>query len=208
MKKIYVVGNNAGICAMFEAAGYECITSVTRADLFCFTGGADVSPFLYGETNVASRCDGQRDFFEMGLFHWVKSQGKPMVGICRGGQFLNVMNGGKLWQDVDGHATGFNHPLFDPETNEMLCREVSSTHHQMMIPAAHGVVLAHGGNFATRLTNEEGTFSAGTHGHTVDIEVVSYPETKSLCFQPHPEFFSVGHPCTRMFLNMVGVMLG
>jgi len=64
-----------------------------------FTGGADVSPFMYGEKKLSVTCnDEHRDEQEKLFFE--RYTKVPKVGICRGGQFLNVMNGGKMWQHV------------------------------------------------------------------------------------------------------------
>src|SRR5690606_36449796 len=73
-------------------------------DLICFTGGADVSAELYGEENTYSFCDPERDEEERIIYDMALAHGIPMVGICRGGQFLNVMNGGKMIQHIEGHS--------------------------------------------------------------------------------------------------------
>lgn len=199
-KKVYVVGGSHMVIRMFCDAGWI-PSGIEEADLICFTGGADVSPFLYGEENVASGNDSRRDFYESGIYHFALQNGVRMVGICRGGQFLNVMNGGKLWQDVDGHATGNDHPLFDCN-GDLLIAEASSTHHQMMRPSGNGKVLAYGGRLAKRFVNADGVFNRAAHASD-DVEVVYYGATSSLCFQPHPEFFAKRHECPSLFFNMI-----
>ena len=65
-------------------------------------GGADISPSLYGE-NVHPKCGSQsetRDLSEPFLLKLALEQGKPVLGICRGCQLLNVALGGRLWQDI------------------------------------------------------------------------------------------------------------
>jgi gamma-glutamyl-gamma-aminobutyrate hydrolase PuuD len=140
METVFVVGGDAAVCRMFQNLGWEVVKnfSITTPALICFTGGADVQPHLYGEHNVASYVNPARDEREMEVYTYCKGLGVPMVGICRGGQFLNVMEGGKMYQDVDNHTA--THYLTLAETGEQF--KVTSTHHQMMRPAPHGKVLA------------------------------------------------------------------
>lgn len=92
-----------------------------------------------------------------------------MVGICRGAQLLNVMNGGKLHQHVTGHGTSHRmRTLTDDEFR------VTSTHHQMMIPAEDHQLLGYAIDIAFA-------------GSQPEPEVVWYPRTKSMCVQFHPE---------------------
>ncbi|MCE4063364.1 gamma-glutamyl-gamma-aminobutyrate hydrolase family protein [Pandoraea sputorum] len=65
-------------------------------------GGADVSPHTYSE--VATRHEWQgdrmRDMYELELLHEFVEQGKPILGVCRGCQLINVAFGGTLHQDI------------------------------------------------------------------------------------------------------------
>ena len=65
-------------------------------------GGADVSPQSYQE--VASRPewpgDRVRDMYELELLHEFVESGKPVLGVCRGCQLINVAFGGTLYQDI------------------------------------------------------------------------------------------------------------
>jgi gamma-glutamyl-gamma-aminobutyrate hydrolase PuuD len=65
-------------------------------------GGADVSPLSYGEAPLdpAWAGDRSRDVYEMELLHEFIEAGKPVLGICRGAQLINVAFGGTLYQDV------------------------------------------------------------------------------------------------------------
>lgn len=66
------------------------------------SGGYDVSPHLYGEEpNPGLEAVNQkRDFHEMQLIRQAYQAGKPIFGICRGMQLLNVTFGGTLYQDI------------------------------------------------------------------------------------------------------------
>ena len=94
-------------------------------DGFLFSGGVDIDPARYGEIALscgAQPCGAQpcgalargsqpcveidpaRDAFEAGLFAAAYPTGKPILGICRGVQVINVFLGGSLYQHVEGHA--------------------------------------------------------------------------------------------------------
>ena len=73
-----------------------------RFDGFVFTGGDDIDPAKYGEEKI-KEC-GQpcvhRDSLEFALFSEAVKTDKPILGICRGMQFLNAALGGTLYQDL------------------------------------------------------------------------------------------------------------
>lgn len=200
---VYVVGGGYAYERMFKQAGYALATSMQEADLLCFTGGADVSPELYGEENVGSYCSPERDKHEEQVFDWAYANDVPMVGICRGGQFLNVMNGGKMWQDVDNHAISGTHKAVCKYWGEIM---VSSTHHQMMRPSADGEQIVWA-SLATYKLNAEGLDKLGDLPMGDDCEVVYYKDTKSLCYQPHPEIVNEGHECRKHFLMLVDKLM-
>ncbi len=65
-------------------------------------GGADVSPQTYSEVATRPEWGGDRarDLYELELLHEFVDAGKPVLGICRGCQLINVAFGGTLYQDV------------------------------------------------------------------------------------------------------------
>ncbi|HEX5092921.1 MAG TPA: type 1 glutamine amidotransferase [Burkholderiales bacterium] len=65
-------------------------------------GGADVCPLTYGEEPLAREWIGDRlrDEYEIELLHAFIEAGKPVLGICRGLQLINVAYGGTLYQDI------------------------------------------------------------------------------------------------------------
>lgn len=186
--KVCIINGSVSYHRMFASVGFQVVYSEDDADFLCFTGGADVHPRYYGEgLHPYSHCDVRRDEQEADIYSkWVGK--KPMVGICRGGQFLNVMSGGSMYQDVDNHGLHGTHSAYDVVDKTVV--QVTSTHHQMMIAGPNAVVLA----FADESTYKE---KVGGVGEIVredskpsqDVEVVVYPESKVLCFQPHPELY-------------------
>ena len=65
-------------------------------------GGADVSPGSYGEEALQAEWAGDRfrDEYEIELVHEFVEAGKPVLGVCRGAQLINVAFGGTLFQDL------------------------------------------------------------------------------------------------------------
>lgn len=71
-------------------------------DGFLFTGGQDVSPVFYAQ-KTSSMCGEickELDDMENLLFRMVYNKDKPVLGICRGIQFINAVMGGSLYQDL------------------------------------------------------------------------------------------------------------
>ncbi len=66
-------------------------------------GGADVSPLSYGEKPLQERWAGDkiRDEYEIDLVAAFERRGKPVFGVCRGLQLMNVAFGGTLYQDIE-----------------------------------------------------------------------------------------------------------
>lgn len=71
-------------------------------DGFIVPGGGDVDPACYGAERLAEcgPAEGGRDDFELALIPLVVAADKPLFGICRGNQVINVALGGTLWQDI------------------------------------------------------------------------------------------------------------
>lgn len=81
---------------------------VERCDGFLFTGGHDVDPALYQETKqpYCQEICPERDRLEGWVLQEALGQDKPVFGICRGLQFLNVATGGSLYQDIPAQRAG------------------------------------------------------------------------------------------------------
>mgnify|MGYP003293956065 CR=1 FL=1 len=73
--------------------------AVRKFDLVLFTGGEDVNPARYGAapSPKLGRMNLRRDEYEFALFAACVAERKPVFGICRGVQFLNVAEGGSLF---------------------------------------------------------------------------------------------------------------
>ena len=79
-----------------------------RLDGVLLAGGVDMDPATYGEerTELCGSIDPARDAVELQLARWANADRKPLFGICRGLQVINVALGGSLYQDVTAQHTG------------------------------------------------------------------------------------------------------
>lgn len=124
-------------------------------DGILLSGGVDLAPAIYGEQPhpKLGAVDTNRDRNELLLTRWAMADHKPLLGICRGMQVLNVALGGTLYQDINSqystsieHDNGskqetwrnFDHSItLDPTSRlaEILGTqqlEVNSLHHQAL----------------------------------------------------------------------------
>ena len=195
--KVYVEGFDAQYEEMFQRRGHEVVEKVEEADLVQFVGGADVNPSLYGEEPHPHTCFSDiTDQRSINLYENAITHGIPMTGICRGGQFLNVMNGGKMHQHVDNHAIYGTHTAVDVESDSQV--QVTSTHHQMMIPELErGVVVAVAYEWKPVLQLSDWAEDQE------DTEAVWYEDNKCLCFQPHPEIVDRDHECQKYYFELL-----
>ena len=179
-------------------------------DALVLSGGGDIDPVLFGESilNDTVNIDAIRDSFEVPRIHAFCKAGKPILGICRGMQVINVALGGTLYQDLP-EQVGFIH--FDLKLRHFvdtaegsLMRElfgerfrVNSTHHQAVRDLAPGL----------RLTAEspEGIVEAFEHETLPIIGTQFHPErmsgnpndTRTPDFQPlFDRFVAICHEYT------------
>lgn len=76
-------------------------TKIPEYDGLLISGGVDISPDIYGQENTSSyRCEPERDQFELSLLRDAMANKKPVLGICRGAQLINVAMGGTLHQEA------------------------------------------------------------------------------------------------------------
>ena len=217
IKTVLIINSSPPYEEMFKKEGWNVITEVSKSlnykDRFFiqFTGGEDVSPAYYGEgPHPETYSNKSRDNYESYIFNMAIAEKIPMAGICRGGQFLHVMNLGTLYQHVDNHAIYGTHLVIDQWTRKVY--EVSSTHHQLIRPNSEMMVIAFAKNVSSYkeyypITKpDKGIKKEQSTKDTLDIECCFYPKTKSLCFQPHPEFDYVKE-CREMYFKYINEYL-
>lgn len=154
-----------------------------RVDMLIFCGGEDFNPSRYGETNHPNlgKVNLRRDAWEFALSNEAIQRKMPLLGICRGCQFLNIRFGGTLWQDLPSekdctkvHRLEGEHGI-SVEAGSFLAKlidagpdSINSRHHQAVKGLAKG--------FKISAVSQDGVVEA--------IEGTDYP---ALGVQFHPE---------------------
>ena len=146
-----------------RALGLEPVAVLDNTDISAFSGlilpgGGDVDPSLYGCENDGSRnIDLALDQAQLSVTDAFVRAGKPVLGICRGAQVLNVYFGGTLIQDLataeshlwhdepDGSVRYSAHPCVNAEDGLLHrlygCRRmpINSAHHQSIARLGDGL---------------------------------------------------------------------
>lgn len=168
------------------------IDEYAKLDGFLFAGGVDVDPVLYGEEklNDTVEIDPARDAFEMALFAAVYPTGKPIFGICRGIQIINVALGGTLYQDIPAHRQS--------EPGRVATHEVAiDGGTRMREIMGEGRVMA---NSFHHQSIKQPAPTLRVVGHAADAEqTIEATETREagrflLAVQWHPELLAAEHP--------------
>jgi GMP synthase-like glutamine amidotransferase len=167
--------------------------------LVMFTGGEDVDPSFYNETSPEGFCGSnkRRDIEEKEVFDFALEHGIRMTGICRGAQFINVMSGGRMMHHIKGH--GGYHGLASNRTEKII--EVTSTHHQMIIPPVGGIITAWS-------EDKRSDIYIGDKDEPVDyigpeVEGVLIPSTKCCGVQYHPEYMPKDSDGYKFYYRMM-----
>ncbi len=172
-----------GFTLWLGRAGCRFVDDPLQADLVIFTGGADVSPEIYGDKPIKETySDPKRDAEDTKLWDLCREHGIPMVGICRGSQFIWAKKGGFLFQDVDHHNDGV-HNIYNFADRKIY--KASSVHHQMCRPQAMPgfKLLANAAVSKNRkASNWEST------GPSTDFEIYAFPDEGIIGIQGHPEY--------------------
>ena len=178
---------------------------VDTCDGFLFTGGQDVTPELYGTEDITGTIipSPERDKLETLLLTKALQADKPILGICRGLQFINAFLGGTLWQDLPSqHPSGIVHRQGKPygvPTHKVSLRgdlqtllgkdtlEVNTLHHQ--------AIKDLGKNLVPMAKSPDGL-----------IEAVKMEGKRFICaVQWHPEYmFKTDVDSLRVFSCFVG----
>lgn len=157
------------------------------ASLLVVWGGEDISPCFYGQRVAGSYSRdtaSDRDKLESILIKAAVKMKIPILGICRGAQMLCALDGGSLWQHVDGHVG--NHKILTKDGRELF---TNSLHHQMMRPKKNAEILAW-----SKCLGPFKQDDTGVHFNDEDEpEIVFFPDMNALGVQGHPEYLKQDH---------------
>lgn len=200
MKKVYVVGEAKHYADFIT--GVSLVENIEDADIVVFTGGEDVDPSMYGaKKHPQTYSNLQRDLYEKEMFEKINPN-QLVVGICRGSQYLCVLNGGKLVQHCTGHGIFGTHSILCGDT----VYEITSTHHQMQYPFNlndEDYTLI-GISYTRRSLSYEGDGISGIDVvYKGEPEIVLYHKKempRCLAIQGHPEYMRKEAPVVK-YLN-------
>jgi putative glutamine amidotransferase len=179
-----------------------------RIDGLLISGGGDIDPRHYGEAPLPALgpTDPLRDNVELPLARWAVADGKPVLGICRGVQVLNVVMGGSLYQDIPSqikthliHDSSFTrqdwtymaHDLnLAPDSKLAQCFgttsfPTNSLHHQSLktiAPGLHAVGWAPDG-VVEAVEGNNGHFLIGVQCHPEALQGAADPRWQALFAQ-------------------------
>lgn len=179
----------------------KAVKEAMECDGLLLPGGADVSPALYGQT-PESKCgeaNTLRDEAEPMLYHAFIDAGKPVLGICRGIQLINVLEGGTLFQDIDDmrecthmsivtkdhfcHAVKIYENTKLSEIFNLPAVPVNSMHHQAIDKVGDGLTVS----------------AVSEDGFTEGVEKKDYPFCVGV--QWHPEHMYRRNPLQRKIFD-------
>ena len=149
-------------------------------------GGGDIDPAYYGEPiNGSVNIDAERDAAEFAVAKAFLKTGKPILGICRGCQLLNILFGGTLYQHIETagmHKANENGDMVHPviAASGSIVAElygdrftVNSAHHQAVKTLGEGLRVS--------MKSEEGVIEGIEHESLPIVGVQWHPERMCCC---------------------------
>lgn len=191
---------------IFERSQNVATQGLTNCDALLLWGGEDIDAKYYGEPNSVysdAVVENPRDKKEWQAMKLAKAMGIPIIGVCRGAQFLCAFAGGKIVQDIQNH-TGCKHAIecVNPKRgNSIFVIDGNSYHHQMMYPFEIPHEL-----LGICATSRSLKYYGGNYEYTdipCEPEVVYFPTVKGLGIQGHPEWMPATSAYVKWCLELV-----
>lgn len=166
-------------CTAVHDAGYgNAALLAERMDALVLSGGGDIHPLYYGKhlTGLDTSVDPHRDEREWELMRWFCAKKKPILGICRGMQVVDVFFGGTLFRHLGTAHVHDNtlHTIITAESGRLrpLLGEklaVNSYHHQAIRTLGAGLHV-------TAVSDADGVIEAIEHDTLPIMAVQWHPE--------------------------------
>ncbi|XAI97307.1 SNO glutamine amidotransferase family protein [Leptolyngbya phage Lbo-JY46] len=164
-------------------------------DWLILPGGSDINPEIYGKKNYKSYVSDyskQRDAKEIEEYRKAVSEGRPILGICRGHQLISALNGLTLIQDMS-HGMEHYIQVRNLETDEFDRRiKVNDAHHQLVYTNNE----LEGENFKVygycKLSKHHLYQEDEEVQVEIEPEIIHFPKINALGVQFHPEWMVRG----------------
>lgn len=164
-----------------------------NCDGFVLTGGVDIHPSLYGGQVVYENAPDEfqiiRDEFEAKIYTYAQVYKKPLLGICRGLQLVNVLEGGKLIQDLGDYGNK-KHKKEEADKIHSIIVQKGSLMHQTTTALNGNVNSAHHQSIDQNCIGNNLMASAIDDANET-IEAIEFKDKSNkafmLCIQYHPE---------------------
>ncbi len=170
-------------------------------DGLLLSGGADIDPARYGDDAVHDETygvDDERDSFELAIFDAMLNRDKPVFGICRGIQVLNVALGGTLIQDVPSEHPGaadIGHRQHERKLTDSDIGHTVSATQDHLFPIFENGSLGVNSFHHQAIRDLSPQLAATAYSPDGLIEAVSMPDNPSVFgVQWHPELMFERHP--------------
>jgi len=178
-------------------------------DGILITGGGDIDPqFFGGESHpTLGGVDPDRDRIEFALIRKAVAEGKPLFGICRGIQTVNVALGGTLYTHIPDQLPGALKHDNDPYTDRKLLPHTVNVEPDSQLASLLGSInlpvnsLHHQG--IDKLAEGLRPLAYAPDGLIEAVEVIDHPF--SLAVQWHPEWLLEQAPMLSLFVGFVEV---
>jgi putative glutamine amidotransferase len=117
-RAVATVGGTPWMIPLFDDDLETLRSMYEQLDGLFIAGGVDVDPTTYGAVRhpLTGNTDAARDRVEIQLVRWALEDAKPIFGVCRGAQIINVVRGGTLYQDIGAQVeSATKHDFFPTE---------------------------------------------------------------------------------------------
>lgn len=120
----------AGACPFVMAVNRDekvIESMVYKMDGILMTGGVDINPIYFNEEphQKMGVINDDRDFFDLAVVKYAFEMNKPILGICRGEQVINVFLGGTLYQDINSQVTNAIKHNQDETRNDTVTHKIN-----------------------------------------------------------------------------------
>lgn len=170
-----------------------------KFDGLLISGGTDVHPHEFGGRPKKNYSyDKARDALEKTMFKRAEDAARPILGICRGAQLMNVVRGGTLVMDITHQLKCQNYP--ENNFKKIFFRKPIKLNRHSLIHQLFGHDHVQVNSFHTQCVKELGAGFKGTARERVHIiQAIEDSKKQILGVQFHPEFMFYRRDCRRVF---------